>query len=139
MRQVKGKNTAPELTVRRLLRSMGQTGYRIHRSDILGKPDIAWVGRKLAVFIHGCFWHGHSCPRGTRIPKTRQDYWQNKIQRNQQRDSSCLSGLGSSGWRVLMLWECELRDENAVTEKLKNFVLFNSEVVAPGILEDGEM
>ncbi|MCL5801250.1 MAG: very short patch repair endonuclease, partial [Gammaproteobacteria bacterium] len=64
MRRVKGKDTSIELAIRRLLQSMGQRGYRLHRTDIPGKPDIAWIGRKLALFIHGCFWHGHNCPRG---------------------------------------------------------------------------
>ncbi len=122
MRQVKGKNTTPELAVRHLLRSMGHTGYRIHRSDIPGKPDIVWVGRKLAIFIHGCFWHGHSCHRGARIPKTRRDYWVNKIRRTQQRDLKYLSSLAALGWRVLMLWECELHDQDAIAEKLKTFL-----------------
>lgn len=79
MRRIRSKDTKPELVVRKLVRSLGFTGYRLHRKDILGKPDLAWVGRKLAIYVHGCFWHGHDCKEGIRKPKSRVDYWLPKL------------------------------------------------------------
>lgn len=122
MRRVKSKNTNPELRVRGLLRRMGHRGYRIHRTDIFGKPDIVWVGRKLAIFINGCFWHGHTCRRGARLPQTRTEYWQSKIERNRQRDTYNVKLLVAQGWRVLILWECELNDDTILIERLQNFL-----------------
>lgn len=122
MRQVRSKDTSPELTVRRLLRSAGHTGYRLHRVDIPGKPDIAWIGRKLAIFVHGCFWRGHDCPRGARLPKVRQGYWSGKIKRNRQRDLEYQKQLKVAGWRVLVVWECELRNDLKVTRILLRFL-----------------
>lgn len=117
MRQVRSKDTSPELTVRRLLRSAGHTGYRLHRADIPGKPDIAWVGRKLAIFVHGCFWHGRNSPRGARIPKTRRNYWLAKIERNRRRDRVHQRALKAAGWHVLTLWVCELDDRQETMKK----------------------
>lgn len=125
MRRVKGKDTSPELAIRHLLRSMGQRGYRLYRADIPGKPDIAWVGRKLALFIHGCFWHGHNCPRGSRIPKIRRAYWQAKIEKNRRRDSKHQAALRTSGWRVLTLWECDMSDGEKIARKLSRFLKLN--------------
>jgi len=122
MRRVKGKDTSPELCVRRLLRELGQSGYRLHRADIPGKPDIAWPGRRLALFVHGCFWHGHDCPRGARMPQTRREYWAGKIDRNRRRDAQHRERLAELGWRVLVVWECELRDPTALSNKLLNFL-----------------
>lgn len=119
MRSVKSKNTTPERVVRSLLRKMGHTGYRLHRTDIIGNPDIVWIGRKLAIFVNGCFWHGHNCARGAREPKTRSQYWRDKIAKNKQRDLNNIETLISSGWKVLILWECQLRDEVELTNKLK--------------------
>ncbi len=122
MRAVRSRDTAPELAVRRLLRGLGLTGYRLHRNELPGKPDVVFVGRKKAIFIHGCFWHGHDCPRGRRAPATNADYWRNKIERNRQRDSQHLSELASMGWDVLTVWECELRDLNKLTASLRAFL-----------------
>lgn len=122
MRAVKGKDTAPELLVRRMLRAMGHSGYRLHRKDIPGKPDIAWIGRKRAIFINGCFWHGHECARGARMPKTREAYWRGKIERTKHRDAAHIEKLESEGWRVMTLWECELRDREVVEMRLREFM-----------------
>lgn len=122
MRRVKSKNTSPELSLRRLLRQLGFRGYRLHGDYLPGKPDIIWIGRKLALFVHGCFWHGHDCPRGARIPKTNTDYWLNKIDKNRKRDTLHLALLESHGWRVLIVWECELKNQIALTEKLGCFL-----------------
>lgn len=122
MRRIRSKDTGPELTVRRLLRSLGFTGYRLHRKDLPGKPDIAFVGRKKAVLIHGCFWHGHDCKEGLRKPKSNLDYWLPKIERNQQRDAQHLAELERLGWSVLTVWECELRSPSNLAERVQQFL-----------------
>lgn len=122
MRRVKSKDTTPELLVRRLLRSMGHSGYRLHRKDIPGNPDLVWIGRRLAIFINGCFWHGHSCPRGARTPKTRAEYWGKKIERTRQRDLVHIEELTSQGWGVLTLWECGLSDQATLAATLRSFL-----------------
>ena len=118
MRRVKSTDTAPELTVRRLLRKMG-VGYRLHRADLPGKPDIVMAGRKLVLNIHGCFWHGHDCPRGARLPKANRPYWEAKIARNRERDIAHRAALEAMGWRAVTLWECELKDEAGVEARLQ--------------------
>lgn len=118
MRRIRSKDTTPELTVRKLIRDLGFPGYRIHRKDLPGKPDVAFVGRKKAVMIHGCFWHGHTCKEGLREPKSNREYWLAKIGGNRSRDKKHLSELKSMGWEVLTVWECELRDREALTQKL---------------------
>ena len=117
MRRVKGKDTAPEMIVRRLLTRMG-VGYRLHRADLPGRPDIAMAGRRLAIFVHGCFWHGHDCARGARVPKANRPYWEAKIARNRARDLEHRAALEAKDWRALTLWECELKDEAAVEARL---------------------
>jgi|SRR5271157_3886209 len=108
MQAVKGKNTAPELVVRRFLHARGFR-YRLHRKDLPGCPDLVFPSRRKVIFIHGCFWHGHDCARGARMPKTNVEYWTAKIGRNRARDAEHLKVLRSDGWRALVLWECELR------------------------------
>ena len=122
MRQVKDKNTKPEMMVRATLRNLGYTGYRLHRNDIPGTPDIAWIGRKLAIFINGCFWHGHDCPRGARVPKSNSDYWVRKISRTVRRDTENRQRLSAAGWSALTLWECQLRDECLLNTRLMSFL-----------------
>ena len=121
MRAVKSRDTAPEKKVRSLLRAIAP-GYRLHRKDIPGKPDVAWVGAKRALFVHGCFWHGHDCARGARMPKANADYWRAKIARNRARDAANMETLAQQGWRALIVWECELKDEAALRDKLAAFV-----------------
>lgn len=125
MRAIKSRNTTPELKVRALLRGFAP-GYRLHRKDIPGNPDIAYVGRKQAIFVHGCFWHGHDCARGARMPKANADYWRAKIARNVARDAAHRERLTAQGWRALIVWECELKDKAALEEKLRAF-LFGAE------------
>lgn len=122
MRAVHSFDTSPELAVRRLLRSMDLVGYRLHRKELPGKPDIAFVGRKKAIFVHGCFWHGHDCRRGKRAPATNVDYWRTKIERNQRRDKEHLAELSQLGWSVLTIWECELGNEAILSERLRSFL-----------------
>jgi DNA mismatch endonuclease (patch repair protein) len=108
MRRVKGRDTGPERTVRQVLTRLGAR-YRLHRADLPGRPDIVLPGRRLAVFVHGCFWHGHDCPRGSRVPQARRDYWTAKITGNRARDARNAEALASAGWRVETVWECELK------------------------------
>ena len=108
MRRVKGRDTAPELKVRRMLRAAG-IGYRLGGCGLPGRPDVVMKGRKVVVFVHGCFWHGHDCPRGARKPQANADYWRNKIDRNRVRDARVAAELIAEGWRVVTVWECRLR------------------------------
>lgn len=121
MGRVRGKNTGPELRVRKLLWRLGAR-YRLHRRDLPGSPDVAMPGRRLAVFVHGCFWHGHSCPRGARKPRQNADYWRAKLERNQERDAAACAALQAGGWRVETVWECELRDGPALEERLRRLL-----------------
>jgi DNA mismatch endonuclease (patch repair protein) len=121
MRAVKGKNTTPELVVRRLVHSMGYR-YRLHRQDLPGKPDMVFPRLRKIIFVHGCFWHGHDCARGARMPKANQDYWQKKISGNSSRDASSIAALRSQGWRVAVIWECELKDMAQVKGRLVKFL-----------------
>jgi DNA mismatch endonuclease (patch repair protein) len=117
MRRVKGKDTAPELVVRKLIWRLGGR-YRLHRADLPGKPDIVLAGRKLAIFVHGCFWHGHDCARGARVPQANRDYWLTKVARNKARDAETRARLQAAGWRVAVIWECDLKDRPALELRL---------------------
>jgi DNA mismatch endonuclease (patch repair protein) len=117
MRRVKGRNTTPELAVRRALTRLGAR-YRLHRKDLPGAPDIVMPGRRLAVFVHGCFWHGHDCRRGARTPKQNRDYWVAKVARNRARDTRNVAALAAAGWRVETVWECELKDPGVLDRRL---------------------
>lgn len=117
MRQVKSANTRPEQIVRKLLTGLGAR-YRLQRRDLPGSPDIVLPGRKLAIFVHGCFWHGHDCARGARVPKTNRDYWVAKVGRNRARDIAAREQLQAAGWRVETIWECDLKDRPALTARL---------------------
>lgn len=120
MQSVKTENTGPELVVRRLLHGMGYR-YRLHRKDLPGKPDIVFVSRRKAIFVHGCFWHGHDCPKG-RLPKSRLDYWRPKLDKNMARDRTKKEQLRLLGWSVLVIWQCETVDKEALAARLQDFV-----------------
>jgi DNA mismatch endonuclease (patch repair protein) len=117
MRAVKSRDTGPELAVRKMLRDIAP-GYRLHRADLPGRPDIAYGKRKLAIFVHGCFWHGHDCLRGAREPKHNAEYWRAKIQRNRARDIANVQSLEAIGWRALTIYECALKDRDALSHRL---------------------
>lgn len=121
MRRVKGKDTTPELAVRRALTRLGAR-YRLHRKDLPGSPDIVMPGRRLALFVHGCFWHGHDCARGARVPKQNRDYWTAKVARNVTRDARSRETLQAAGWRVETIWECELKDAASLEARLKTLL-----------------
>ena len=113
MRRVKSSATKPERIVRRLVWSLGGR-YRLNRADLPGKPDIVLPGRRLAIFVHGCFWHGHVCARGSRVPQANREYWIGKVRRNGERDAAARTALEAAGWRVEVVWECDLKDEDAL-------------------------
>ena len=112
MRRVKGRDTSPELAVRRMLRASG-VGYRLGGAGLPGRPDLVMKGRRVVVFVHGCFWHGHDCRRGARAPQANAAYWSAKIQRNRVRDAAAEAALIEAGWRVITVWECGLRSPDA--------------------------
>ena len=113
MSGIKGKNSLPEMLVRKALFAMGYR-FRLHRRDLPGTPDIAMPGRRIAIFVHGCFWHGHDCARGARVPKANRDYWVAKVGRNVARDAVSRDALEAAGWRVETVWECDLKDAAAL-------------------------
>jgi DNA mismatch endonuclease (patch repair protein) len=121
MRRVKGSGTAPELKVRALIWRLGGR-YRLNRKDLPGKPDIVLAGRRLAIFVHGCFWHGHDCARGARVPKANRDYWVAKVGRNRARDAAAQTALGVQGWRVETVWECELGDPATLETRARSWL-----------------
>ena len=118
MRAVKSEDTAPERALREMLRALAP-GYRLNRADLPGKPDVVYGQRHLAIFMHGCFWHGHDCKRGARPPKNNADYWRRKIARNRARDEENLKALDALGWRTLTIFECELKDRDALKARLE--------------------
>lgn len=108
MSRVGSKNTRPELAVRKYLHAEGFR-FRIHYKDLPGKPDIVLPKFKAAIFVHGCFWHGHKGCRRAQLPATRTDWWANKIARNQERDKVQQAELREAGWRIMIVWECRLK------------------------------
>lgn len=123
MRAVKSKDTAPEIQVRRFVHSLGYR-FRLYRRDLPGTPDLVLPRLNCAIFVHGCFWHGHDCPRGARPPKTNAKYWRAKIARNFARNAINLRALRLLDWKVLVVWECELRSKIRPTErKIASFLM----------------
>ena len=118
MRRVKGRDTTPELKVRKALTALG-VRYRLNRKDLPGSPDVVMAGRRLAIFVHGCFWHGHDCARGSRVPKANRDYWLAKVARNKARDAAAEAALTQRGWRVETIWACDLKDVEALRVRLE--------------------
>ncbi|MEW5680294.1 very short patch repair endonuclease [Comamonas kerstersii] len=121
MSRIKGVNTKPEMLVRRWLWANGYR-YRLHARELPGKPDIVFRGSKAAIFVHGCFWHRHGCRYAT-MPATKQDFWIKKFRQNTDRDKRNIQHLQMEGWRVLILWECEIKkDFERVEFKLREFL-----------------
>lgn len=121
MQAVRSKDTQPERAVRRIVYQLGYR-YRLHRKELPGKPDLAFIGRRKVVFVHGCFWHGHDCARGAREPKENNAYWVEKIARNKARDKDHLEVLTARGWGSLVIWECELKQLEKVRTRLAAFL-----------------
>jgi DNA mismatch endonuclease (patch repair protein) len=121
MRAVKSADTAPELLVRRIAHSLGLR-FRLHRRDLPGNPDLVFPRLRKVVFVHGCFWHGHACARGARVPKANRAYWVAKVARNRTRDKRVRRELASLGWKSLVVWECELRAQQKIARRLARFL-----------------
>lgn len=125
MSRVRGRNTRPELILRKGLHARGLR-FRIHRKDIPGRPDLAFISARAVVFVHGCFWHGHRCPL-FKVPETRTDFWMNKISANIRRDAAVALQLRAEGWRSLVVWECCLRGKgrlplNVTLDLVESFI-----------------
>ena len=122
MRQIRSKNTKPEMTVRRALYGMGFR-YRLHAKALPGKPDLVFKNRRRIIFVHGCFWHQHASCADGRLPLSRPEYWLPKLARNQDRDRNHLEALAQLGWQALVIWECEVKDIFSLEERLRAFLL----------------
>jgi DNA mismatch endonuclease (patch repair protein) len=120
MSSVQTKNTGPEIVVRKLLHRLGYR-YSLHRSDLPGRPDLAFAPLRKAIFVHGCFWHGHGCRWG-KLPKSKLDYWAPKIAANRARDRRKRAELKRAGWRTLSVWQCELRNVKSAQAKMEAFL-----------------
>ena len=120
MSKVGQKDTKPELMLRRALHAQGYR-YRLHRRDLPGSPDLVFPARRKAIFVHGCFWHGHGCRWG-KAPKSRAEYWLPKIEANKARDNRVLTLLGDKGWQAMVVWQCELRDLSSTVERVVTFL-----------------
>lgn len=120
MAAVRGRDTGPEILVRRLLYGLGYR-YRLHAKDLPGRPDIVFRKRRCVVFINGCFWHGHDCPRGS-APSSNVAFWRRKIDGNRERDRRVQGQLKNDGWRVLTVWQCETKDEARLQRRLCRFL-----------------
>ncbi|QNI30830.1 DNA mismatch endonuclease Vsr [Alloacidobacterium dinghuense] len=121
MRQIRSKDTSPEVALRRLLYGMGYR-YRLHRKDLPGTPDIAFPSRRKVIFVHGCFWHQHAACREGKMPASKQSYWGPKLQSNVERDRKHQAELTRLGWETLVVWECQLKDSGAVVDQVKRFL-----------------
>jgi len=122
MSHIRSKNTKPEIAVRRLIREMGYS-YRLHGKSLPGRPDLVLARYRRVVFVHGCFWHVHGgrCKRA-RPPRSRIDYWTPKLEANKQRDRLAAGRLRRSGWRVLIIWECQLRHAEKLRRRIQRFM-----------------
>lgn len=121
MAAIKGKDTKPEMVVRRLVYRLGYR-YRLHSRDLPGRPDLLFRSRRKVIFVHGCFWHMHECRYGQVEPQTNARFWQEKRQANVQRDRRQVMALESEGWHVLVVWECQTRDDERLTGMLTKFL-----------------
>jgi DNA mismatch endonuclease (patch repair protein) len=123
MALVRGKSTKPEMLVRRLVHGMGYR-YRLHAADLPGKPDLVFRRRKRVIFVHGCFWHRHPDPacKLARLPRSREEFWVAKLSSNRVRDLAQVEALENSGWRVLTIWECQLKEVPELKENIRMFL-----------------
>lgn len=119
MSRIHGTDTQPEMTVRRLVHSLGLR-YRLHCRDLPGTPDLVFPRWKCVLFVHGCFWHQHTCPRGRR-PTTNVDFWNDKLEANMRRDRRNIASLKALEWSVLVVWECQIKDAAALTVRIRKF------------------
>ena len=120
MSRIRGKDTKPEMTVRRLAHALGFR-YRLHVTELPGTPDLVFPSRRKVIFVHGCFWHGHSCSRGA-VPQTRRGFWIPKLEKNRVRDLANLNKLGRLKWRRLVIWECQLNNLQRTETRIARFL-----------------
>ena len=120
MRAIRSKDTQPELRVRSLVLKLGYR-FLLHRKELPGKPDLVFVSRRKVIFVHGCFWHSHGC-KAAHIPKSNQEYWVPKLERNKTRDTNNMKALEAQDWQALVVWECEARDGGGLKKHLKRFL-----------------
>ncbi len=121
MSKIRSKDTKPEMAIRRLVFSLGYR-YRLHDRRLPGKPDLVFQSRRKVIFVHGCFWHQHESCRGGRLPKSNIQYWQPKLEKNVLNDKKNQRELLKNGWKVLVIWECEIKEVGYITEKIINFL-----------------
>ena len=121
MSRVRGKDTKPELVVRRVAHAIGYR-FRLHRKDLPGRPDLVFPSKRKVIFVHGCFWHRHPGCRMASTPKTRTAFWKEKFDRNIHRDAVAVEALEGANWKVLVLWECETRDKEGLETRLRQFL-----------------
>jgi DNA mismatch endonuclease, patch repair protein len=122
MSRVRSKNTTPEMRIRRMVFAMGFR-YRIHDAKLPGRPDLVFSGRRKVLFVNGCFWHGHAKCRYGKLPKTRKAFWSAKILRNRERDRQAVAALRKSGWKVLTVWQCEIKKALLLEKKIYEFLI----------------
>lgn len=121
MRAIKGRDTAPERAIRTIVHNMGYR-FRLCRVDLPGKPDLILPRLRAAIFVHGCFWHGHSCKRGSLVPRTNTAFWKTKIGGNRARDKKQVRALRYRGWRVMTIWQCQIKNEKRLVARLQRFL-----------------
>ena len=123
MSLIRAKDTKPEMRVRKLIHSLGYR-YRLHVRELPGRPDLVFQRRRKVIFVHGCFWHQHNCPKGNRLPKTRTVFWSRKLVGNKKRDTVVKRQLRKDGWSVLVIWECETKPSNIdqLTSRITTFL-----------------
>jgi DNA mismatch endonuclease (patch repair protein) len=121
MRRIRKKDSKPELVVRRLIHAMGFR-YRLHGNKLPGTPDIVLTRHRKVILVHGCFWHRHDCPDGTKLPSSKPEYWGPKLERNRRRDETSMEQLRSMGWDALVVWECEVRHKQELARRLAQFL-----------------
>lgn len=121
MSKVRGKDTGPEMKVRRLIHGMGYR-YRLHVGKLPGRPDLVFPGRRKVIFVHGCFWHRHACKAGKSTPASRAKYWLRKFERNRERDARNVNDLKRAGWKVLVVWECMTKDRKKLESRLARYL-----------------
>ena len=121
MSRIKGKDTTPEMVVRSLVHALGYR-FRLHRKDLPGKPDLVLPRHKKVIFVHGCFWHMHTCKKGKSTPATNVKFWKNKREGNKKRDRRNIAALKKQGWEVLVVWECQLKNPDKLQQRIADFL-----------------
>jgi DNA mismatch endonuclease (patch repair protein) len=122
MARIASRDTGPERVVAEVIRTLRFRPHR-HPPDVSGKPDFVFRSRRAVVFVHGCFWHRHTCRNGQRLPKSRLDFWAPKLEANRLRDARTRRKLRASGWRVMVIWECQTQDKDKLAARLRRFLV----------------